>query len=46
MQNKCFVCGIGKTEFDNSQGYENHVKQHHAMKNYICEFSDGNGRLY
>ena len=35
MQNKCFVCGIGKTEFDNSQGYENHVKQHHAMKNYL-----------
>ena len=34
-QNKCFICGVGKTGFDNSQEYENHITQHHAMKNYM-----------
>lgn len=35
LQNKCFICGIGKNEFGSPQEFESHVTQHHSIRDYM-----------
>ena len=36
MKNKCFVCGLPKTEFDHvAHGFDNHITRDHNAANYM-----------
>ena len=36
MQNKCFVCGLPKNEFDHvPHGFDNHTSKQHNMAHYM-----------
>lgn len=35
LQNKCFICGIGKNEFSSPQEFDIHVTQHHSIRDYM-----------
>ena len=36
MQNKCFVCGLPKNEFDHvPHGFDNHTTKEHNMAHYM-----------
>ncbi len=35
LNNKCFICGIGKNEFSSPQEFDVHINNHHAMRDYM-----------
>jgi hypothetical protein len=36
LKNSCFICGLGRKEFDNKEvTFEDHIKQEHNMWNYL-----------
>ncbi len=35
LQMKCFICGINVNEFSSSQEFDNHIHQHHSMRDYM-----------
>jgi Ca2+-binding EF-hand superfamily protein len=35
LKNKCFICGISKTDFDSPHKFDVHTHTHHSMKNYM-----------
>ena len=36
MKNKCFVCGLPKTEFDHvAHGFDNHITRDHNAAHYM-----------
>lgn len=35
LKNKCFICGLSKTEFNSPHEFDNHTKNHHSMRDYM-----------